>query len=106
MSYEKTHYIDTKKSSDRHPLETKNGNINHVENFKYIRGLIQKTVLNLTTNEERNRKLHRALNHYNKRDISTNAKLRHYTSVVLPEALYGSDTLVIMGKRKIKGVQK
>lgn len=41
-------------------------------------------------------------NHYNKRSIFTNAKLRHYNAVVLPEALYALETLVIKERTKLK----
>lgn len=109
ISYEKTQYMDTK-STDRHPLVTKYGKITQVENFKYLGETIQKTGLNTKSNEERITKLQKAYrltwNHYNKRCISINAKLRHYNTVVLPEALYASETTVIKGRTKIKEIEK
>ena len=45
-------------------------------------------------------------NHYNKRSISLNAKLRHYNAVVLTEALYAAETTVLKGMSKIHEIEK
>jgi len=109
ISFVKTQYIDTK-SSDKLPLKTKYGNIMQVNHFKYLGETIQPTGLNTISNKERIFKLQRAYkltwNHYNKRVISRNAKLRHYNTVVLPEALYAAETTVIRGRTKIRDIEK
>ena len=93
ISYQKTQFFDTK-SLDKSPLKTKYGTIAQVNEFKYLGEIMQKSGLNTKANEERISKLQKAYkltwSHYNKKCISTDAKIRHYNTVVLPEALYAS----------------
>lgn len=44
--------------------------------------------------------------HYNKKAISQKAKLRHYDTVVLPEAFYAAETTIIQGQTGIKQIEK
>ena len=64
----------------------------------------------MISNTERVLKLQKAYkltwNHYNKKAVSRNAKLRHYNTVVLPEALYAAETTVIKGMTKIHDIEK
>jgi len=66
--------------------------------------------LNLIANQARVTKLQKAYrltwNHYNKKSLSVNAKIRHYNTVVLPEALYAAETTLIHGQTKIKEIEK
>lgn len=109
ISYEKTQFMDTK-SADRLQLETLYGKISQVSHFKYLGETIQPTGLNTISNKERILKMQKAYNltwnHYNKKSISRNAKLRHYNTVVLPEALYAAETTVIRGMTKIHDIEK
>lgn len=109
ISYEKTKYMERKPSNNKH-IKTKYGTIERVPHFKYLGEIIQPSGLDLTANLERIKKLQKAYkltwNHYNKKSISRNAKLRHYNTVVLPEALYAAETTIIQGKTKTKDIEK
>lgn len=109
ISYEKTQYMDTK-ATGRLSLRTQYGNISQVTHFKYLGETIQPTGLNTISNAERILKLQKAYkltwNHYNKRAVSRNAKLRHYSTVVLPEALYAAETTVIKGMTRTQDLEK
>ena len=80
-------------------MHTKYGVVKRVEKFKYLGEYIQIGGSNKASNVERAEKLQKAYKltwtHYNKRNISRKAKLRHYNTVVLPEALYASETTTI-----------
>mgnify|MGYP003536732587 CR=1 FL=1 len=73
------------------PCTQKYGVVKRVEKFKYLGEYIQIGGSNKASNVERAEKLQKAYKltwtHYNKRNISRKAKLRHYNTVVLPEAL-------------------
>lgn len=107
ISYEKTQFMSTQKYSSLH---TKYGTIHRTENFKYLGETLQITGRNSVSNEERRTKLEKAYkltwNHYNKKAISRKAKLRHYETVVLPEALYAAETTIIQGQTRIKQIEK
>ena len=70
----------------------------------------EKSGLNREANKERISKLQKAYrltwNRYNKKSISRNAKLRHYNSVIKPEALYASETLIIGVWSLTKDIEK
>lgn len=96
ISYEKT------KIMARDPLCTNKIQINNqdvelVESFKYLGEIITHNIKEKTNWKERTNKLIKSArntkNIYNKKCISINTKLRHYTSVILPEILYASETL-------------
>ena len=97
ISYEKTQFMERKKSIQS--MHTKYGVVKRVEKFKYLGEYIQIGGSNKASNVERAEKLQKAYKltwtHYNKRNISRKAKLRHYNTVVLPEALYASETTTI-----------
>ena len=97
ISYEKTQFMERKKSIQS--MHTKYGVVKRVEKFKYLGEFIQIGGSNKASNVERAEKLQKAYKltwtHYNKRNISRKAKLRHYNTVVLPEALYASETTTI-----------
>ena len=66
--------------------------------------------LDSVANTERASKLHRAFrltwDHYNKRVMSHNAKLKHCKIVVQLEALYASETMALGGHSKIADIEK
>lgn len=99
-----------RRPENKSPLITQHGKITQVLHFKYLGETIQSSGLNRIANEQRSSKLQKAYKltwaHYNKRCISTDAKLRHYKTVILPEALYAAETMVIEGHSKIKDVEK
>ncbi|KAJ8870715.1 hypothetical protein PR048_029740 [Dryococelus australis] len=78
--------------------------------FKYLGETMQPMGLNTISNTERIVKLQKTYkitwNHYSKRVVSRNAKLRHCNTVVLPEALYAAETTVIWGMTKIHDIEK
>ena len=45
-------------------------------------------------------------NIYNKKCISKHIKLRHYNTVIKPECLYGSETLILNRKTDIENIEK
>lgn len=98
ISYEKTQYME-RKNNNTQTMHTKYGKVKRVEKFKYLGEYIQIGGSNKASNIERTEKLQKAYRltwtHYNKRNISIQAKLRHYSTVVLPEALYASETTTI-----------
>lgn len=109
ISYDKTQYIE-RVPQNKLPIVTTHGKIIQVSHFRYLGEIIQPSGINLRANEERIRKLQKAYkltwNYYNKKSISFNAKLRHYNTVVLPEALYAVETTQIRGQTKIKEIEK
>lgn len=109
ISYEKTQYMERRPENKSH-LNTKYGKIKQVPHFKYLGETIQSSGLNRIANEQRIIKLQKAYkltwHHYNKKCISTDAKLRHYKTVILPEALYAAETMVVSGHSKIGEIEK
>ena len=111
ISFEKTQFMEgTKSRFDNQPLITKYGTISQVDKFKYLGEIIQPAGINQEANRERTGKLQRAYkitwNRYNKKSISKNAKLQHYNTVIKPEALYASETLIIGGRSQMKNIEK
>lgn len=106
ISYEKTQYMSTHKIPH---IDTKHGRVYRTEHFKYLGETLQITGLNRQSNEERRTKLEKAYKltwkHYNKKSVSTRAKLRHYDTVVLPEALYAAETTRVLGRTQIKQIE-
>ncbi|KAK9889207.1 hypothetical protein WA026_004486 [Henosepilachna vigintioctopunctata] len=80
-----------------------------VDHFKYL-GVIQSSGLNRITNEQRITKLQGAYkltwSYYNKKCISKVAKLRHYNTTGLPEAIYASETMVIGAHSRIREIKQ
>ena len=95
---------------NKSPLITKHGKITQVCYFKYLGETIQTSGLNRIANEQGILKLQKAYKltwcHYNKKCISIDAKLRHYKTVILPEATYAAETMVIDGHSKIREIEK
>lgn len=109
VSYEKTEYIEHKNNREKY-LQTQHGNIKRVEKFKYLGEWIQSNGLDNTTSKERSRKMELAYkltqNRYNKRSVSFQAKIKHYATVIKPEALYGSECLTLNKKGEQEELEK
>lgn len=108
ISYEKTQYME-KQMNGTANIKTKYGIIDRTKTFKYLGEIIQVNGANKEANAERTTKLKKAYKltwaHYNKKNISIHAKLRHYDTVVLPEALYAAETTTIKASN-IKETEK
>lgn len=98
ISVEKTKFITNIKNAPKF-LTTDIGQIEKVKKFKYLGEIIQENGLEKSAVEERVHKMERAYgitkNFYNKKCLSKNLKIRHYTTVVKPECLYASECLVL-----------
>ncbi|KAK9884156.1 hypothetical protein WA026_005108 [Henosepilachna vigintioctopunctata] len=109
ISYDKTKYME-RKPKNKSSLMTKHGEILQVGHFKYLWEVIQSSDSNRIANEQRITKLQRAYKltwaHYNKKCISRGAKLRHYNTTILPEAIYAAETKVIGGHSRIGEIEK
>lgn len=108
ISYEKTQYME-RRPENKLSLITKYGKITQVKHFKYLGETIQSSGLNGIANKHRITKLQKAYkltwSYYNKKCISTDAKLRHYKTVILPEAIYAAESMVIEGHSKIREIE-
>lgn len=110
ISFEKTQFITNIKEAPRQ-LEVNGGRIKHVEKFKYLGEWIEPNLSEREAFTSRLNKIetayHLTKNVYNKRSISLNAKLKHYCTVIRPEALYAAECLAmnkkgIMEKLEVK----
>ena len=79
-----------------------NGKIKRVEKFKYLGEWIEASMSEKVAFTSRMNKMelayHLTKNIYNKRSISLNTKLKHYCTVIRPEALYASECLAMNKK--------
>ncbi|KAI5692447.1 hypothetical protein M8J77_000906 [Diaphorina citri] len=91
-------------------MKTKYGTINRVEKFKYLGEIIQANASDKEANIKRSAKMETAFqltrNFYNKKSISTNAKIRHYQTVIKPESLYASECLSMHTKNQLEELEK
>lgn len=96
ISYEKTKFMTDIKIA---PQELKIGNkkVSRTKEFKYLGEWITENCSEKKSIETRLQKMENAFqstkNIYNKKSLSWNCKIRHYTTVIKPEALYASETL-------------
>ena len=109
ISFEKTEYITCNKEAPSY-MKTKFGKIRRVPHFKYLGEIIQENGIETKANENRCQKLEIAYrltqNMYNKRCISKHTKLHHYKTVIKPECLYGSETLILNRKTDSDNMRK
>lgn len=85
------------------------GKIQKVEKFKYLgewidTGLTEKDAMEAQINKI-NLAYKLTMNIYNKKNISINAKLKHYQTVIRPEALYAAETLNLIRTGVIKRLE-
>ncbi|KAJ8882277.1 hypothetical protein PR048_018765 [Dryococelus australis] len=96
ISFEKTHFITSIKSATK-KLVVNQGKIRQVEKFKYLGKWIEPNICGKEAFVSRIKKLemayHLTKDVYNKLSVSFNAKLRHYCTVIRPEALYKAECL-------------
>ena len=96
MSLEKTEFFTNIKEAKREML-LEQGNIKRTEKFKYLGEWIEPNLSERASLSMRVNKLELAYrltkNTYNKKCLSRNLKLTHYTSVIKPEALYAMECL-------------
>lgn len=109
ISYEKTEYIEYRHNKEKY-MTIAHGRIKRVDKFKYLGEWIQANGLDNTTSKERVRKIEMAYkltqSLYNKKSISIQAKIRHYNSVLKPEATYGSECLTMNKKGELRDLEK
>ena len=109
ISFEKTEYMTCNKQAPK-LMETKYGKVKRVPQFKYLGETIQENGMETKANEIRCQKMETAYrltqNIYNKRCISKHTKLSHYNTVIKPECLYGSETLILNRKTDIDNIEK
>ncbi|KAI5746185.1 hypothetical protein M8J77_000906 [Diaphorina citri] len=109
ISFEKTEFISSNTKAPKE-MKTKYGTINRVEKFKYLGEIIQANASDKEANIKRSAKMETAFqltrNFYNKKSISTNAKIRHYQTVIKPESLYASECLSMHTKNQLEELEK
>ena len=101
ISFEKTKFMtDIITSSDN--IQIGNNKIFRVNEFKYLGEWITANCNEKKSIESRLQKMETAFqstkNIYNKKSLSWNCKIRHYTTVIKPKALYASETLSLQHK--------
>lgn len=108
ISFQKTEFFATK--LDTQILNTKYGKINRVTHFKYLGEILEPTGGEKIAQRTRLQKMKRALgktrNIYNKKCMSISTKIRHYNTVIKPEALYASETLSLHTKGDLESILK
>lgn len=101
ISFTKTQFISSNKFSPS-TLATKYGNVSKVPYFKYLGERISTSARENPALESRISKMENAFqktkNLYNKKSLSRNAKIRHYQTVIRPEALYAAECLSYRNK--------
>lgn len=109
ISFSKTEFMTTKHIKIQ-KLVTKYGTINKVNYFKYLGEIIEPTGTEKLAQKARELKMRKAYgkiaNIYNKKCMNINTKIRHYTTVIKPEALYASETLNLNFKGDLENIKK
>lgn len=109
ISFVKTEFMATKHTKTQN-LITKYGTINRVNHFKYLGEIIEPTGTERLAQKAREVKMRKAYgkisNIYNKKCININTKIRHYATVIKPEALYASETLNLNYKGDLENIKK
>lgn len=102
ISYSKTQFISSSKSAPD-SLSTSYGKVFKTNHFKYLGEWIGPSADEKTALDARVAKFEKAYhltkNTYNKRSVSVNSKIRHYQTVVRPEALYAAECLALRSKK-------
>ena len=109
ISFTKTEFMTTKHIRAQ-SLVTKYGTIKKVDHFKYLGEIIEPTGTERLTQKTRELKIRKSYgkvaNIYNKKCMSVNTKIRHYTTVIKPESLYASETLNLNFKGDLEKIKK
>ena len=89
-------------------MNTKYGKINRVTHFKYLGEVLEPTGKEKIAQNTRLLKMKRALYKtqgiYNKKWLTTFTKIRHYNTVIKPEVLYASETLMLHTKADLENI--
>lgn len=105
ISFPKTEMMTSDKKYSKKSVETKYGKVKFVNHFKYLGEIICENGTDKKAIEAKKLKLGQqnwaTRNIYNKKNLSVNAKLRHYNSVVRPIILYGMETTHLSGMDQI-----
>lgn len=108
ISFEKTEFITNIKPAPRQ-LEVNQGIIKRVDKFKYLGEWIEPNMSEKAAFASRMNKMemayHLTRNVYNKKSVSLNAKLKHYCTVIRPEALYAAECLVMNKKGTLEKLE-
>lgn len=108
VSFEKTQFMASRPQPQK--LHTRYGIINRVPYFKYLGETIGPTGDEKQAQEVRLQKIKRALGTtqkiYNKKCLSIHTKVQHYNTVIKPEILYASETLIMNRKKHMEDIQK
>ena len=108
ISYEKTQFMASKRVIAQE-IKTLHGTIQKVENFKYLRELLTINNSEKQTLASRYAKMSKALfltrNIYNKKNISRQAKIRHYQTVIRPEVLYAAECLTMTSRAYLDKIE-
>lgn len=109
ISFTKTMFISNIKTAPK-KMKTKYGDIQKTDKFKYLGELIEQNVSEKEAIKSRVHKMklayHMTRDVYNKKSVSINAKLRHYMTVIRPEALYASECLTLNKKMMTEELEK
>lgn len=109
ISFEKTKILTNIKNSPNSICINEN-KICKVDHFKYLGEWISWNSLDKKALVIRANKVELAFqltkNIYNKKSLSWNSKLRHYKTVIKPEALYAAETLRLCNKGLIENLEK
>ena len=96
ISFEKTKFMTDIKTAP-HEIKIGNNKVSRVKEFKYLGEWITENGNERKALESRLQKMETAFqltkNIYNKKCLSWNCKIRHYKTVIKPEALYASETI-------------
>lgn len=108
ISFDKTMYITNNKVAPK-KMKTKYGLISRTTKFKYLGEIIEENISEKEAVRLRVNKLQTAYyltkEIYNKKSISINAKLKHYLTVIRPEALYAAECLTLNKKNMMEELE-
>lgn len=110
ISYEKTELMTTDPNFKKKTVETKYGPIKVTTRFRYLGETICSNGSEKESMKERIAKLEKlsfaTSNVYNKKNLSTKAKIRHYNTVVKPVILYGTETTCLPSLEKLLKIER
>lgn len=108
ISFEKTKMMTNITKTPKH-FKVGEQKIEIVKEFKYLGEWISWNALEKKAMESRRNKVELAFqltkNTYNKKSLSWNAKIRHYNTVIKPEALYAGETLSMTNQGPIEKLE-
>lgn len=110
ISFVKTEMMTSDSTYSKTTIKTKYGKIKITDRFKYLGEIISRNGTDKPVIEAKKHKLEQlnfcTKNIYNKKNLSVNAKLRHYNTVVKPVILYGMETTTISGMENLLKIER